>query len=293
MAASITVIFEPADHDRRNTKRCRAEEWREHFEKHVFNVDLNKKNNIVHGFIWSHNTNQGGQLKYLEQSSKDLGRDCVRMVQLLKTGGFMTERSESHLYCRPALKRPNRVLIWMWRTRHALEDFFLRPMEKIGLRKRAFPKQDRPSADAKRVAGEKTSSKDMRPVDGLCESGGKASSSSTATSDAVCRRQGRTGQQLSNTRQVSNVSTDGVQPTGFHGDHEDHGQVITVSNSRTDVRNGTWPNEPKLHKKPDEVPQQGPSPHVQHHWRCEGTSNRVVIQGCNINRFYIGGRQVM
>jgi hypothetical protein len=288
----IYVKFKPPNHKDVDTERRHTEAWRNYFNKHVDN-----RNGIrVHRFTWGPNRTKRdrGELRYIGESSDDLNRDRTRMVQLLRNNGFVTRRKENGWHCRPALRCPNKLIIMIWRIRHALDGVFRTPMEKVGSRKRVFPKQNDPPPHAAKTTGMAPSCKDGSSADGGVPSvkGNLQIHSPYAANNDRLRRE-TPSKQPPRIHNVITEGTDRAQAPRFTGDSSGNGVVIrgaflpnssvTVSNFNTLVRDVTQLDESdeEIGRVFDGVPSA-----AHRHGGWGGGRNNIVIENSNINGNY-------
>jgi hypothetical protein len=289
---TIFVTFKPTNHKDGDSERCHTEAWRDYFKKNVWD----RENSCIDGFMWQYNIikGEGGQLHYLRVSPDNLTRDRTRMIQLLKNNGFVTEKKEDSWQCRPALRCPNKLLIMIWRIRHALDGVFRTPMEKVGSRKRVFPKQNDPPPHAAKTTGMAPSCKDGSSADGGVPSvnGNLQIHSPYAANNDRLRRE-TPSKQPPRIHNVITEGTDRAQAPRFTGDSSGNGVVIrgaflpnssvTVSNFNTLVRNVTQLDESdeEIGRVFDGVPSA-----AHRHGGWGGGRNNIVIENSNINGIY-------
>jgi hypothetical protein len=127
----IFITFKSPQRKGGHAERRHIEAWRNHFEKHMFPIDLTKE--FIWGvFVWQPDITwkETGTLSYVADEV-DRIRYWNRMVQQLKNGGFMaTGDKDDWNYC-PAFNRPNRFIIGTWRIFRAFCGLFRDPKEVV------------------------------------------------------------------------------------------------------------------------------------------------------------------
>jgi hypothetical protein len=282
---TIFVTFRPPDCKDRDTEPCPIEAWREHFNKHVFRGEIWTNGN-KYEFVWDHDIGQtGGRLCYMGQF-KDLTRDWTRMVKLLKTGGFVTEKNKDEWHCRPALKSPNWILINIWRICHIFDRIFWKSTKKAGSKKRASPKQDDRSVDSVIATTEKPYA-----LPAASSVGPRSQKPSKSTSSHTSHPHHAADQRW-------RVQKIGGETMHFLGALENNGRTlvgarlpnlnVTVPEPRSELREVTQ----SVNLDPDETIGGMPNTSSDAHMRVDkdprNTSNNVLIQGCQIGRIVIG-----